>query len=261
MRQAVAVVIVAVAAVAAVGVFVTMVGRWRATAERVRCQDNLRQISNLYLLAEAKAVNAFPAGTVVVDPKLPPERRLSWVVPGLARLGHGELAAAIDLTAAWDADRNRSAGETFLAQLVCPAAVANKAARDAATLYYPGIAGIGPDAAIKAVDDPGAGMFRYDAPTRVADVKDGLSNTLMLIETADRPGPWIAGGPTSGRPLDPAPEPYIGPGRPFGGTHVGGANTAFADGSGRFFRDTGSPDVLERLAGIADGGRPILRNP
>jgi prepilin-type processing-associated H-X9-DG protein len=145
--------------------------------------------------------------------------------------------------------------------LVCPAAVATKPAQGDGLLYYPGMAGVGPNAATKAFDEPGAGLFRYDAPTRVADVKKGLANTLVLLETADRPGPWIAGGPTSVRPLDPAREPYLGPGRPFGGTHFGGANAAFADGSGRFLSNSISPDVLERLACIAEPGGPILRNP
>ena len=67
-------------------------------------------------------------------------------------------------------------------------------------------------------------MFRYDEPTILTDVKDGLSNTLMLLETADQPGPWIAGGPPTVRPLDPANRPYLGIGRPFGGCHLGGAN-------------------------------------
>lgn len=260
MRQAVAVVIVGVGATVAIGVLITLIGRSRANAERARCQDNLRQLANRYLLDEAKASNSFPAGTVAVDPKLPPERRLSWVVPGLARLGHDDVATAIDLTLPWNEGKNQTAGERFLVEMVCPAGVVDKAA-GAAVLNYPGMAGVGRDAATTAADKPGAGMFRYDSPTTIADVKDGLSNTLLLIETADRPGPWIAGGPTSIRPLDPVNEPYVGPGRPFGGLHFGGANTAFADGSARFFANSVSSGVLERLAGIADGGRSILRNP
>jgi hypothetical protein len=258
-RPVVTILVVVTAGLLAAGVSLTLVGRSRARAERARCQDNLRRIGNLYLLDEAKATNSFPPGTVIVNGQLPPDRRLSWLVPGLARLGHGDLAKSIDLAAPWDGDQNRSAAESFLVHLACPA-VAN-AGPVSAPLHYPGLAGVGPDAATRPVAAPGAGMFRYDAQTGVADVKDGLSNTLMLLETANGPGPWIAGGPTSVRPLDPANQPYLGAGRPFGGCHFGGANTAYADGSGRFIADTISSDVMELLAGIADGAQPILRNP
>jgi prepilin-type processing-associated H-X9-DG protein len=254
MRPVVTVLIIVVGLLVFGGLFIAAVPRWRSNADRARCQDNLRRICKRYLLDEAQATEAYPAGTVVVADR-PADRRLSWVVPGLTRLGHESVARAIDLTAAWDTEPNRTAGTTFLTELVCPAIVGQRPTDVSGPLHYPGMAGVGADAATKPPDARGAGLFRYDAPTRVADVKDGLSNTLMLAETAEHPGPWIAGGPPSVRPLDAALRPYIGPGRPFGGAHSGGANTAFADGSGRCIADGISPRVLELLAGIADGGR------
>lgn len=254
MRQVVTVLVVVAGVMVVVGLFVAAVPRWWSNADRVRCQDNLRRICKQYLLDEAQTTNSYQAGTVVVT-DLPPDRRLSWVVPGLTRLGYESLARSIDRTAAWDAAANKAVGQAFIPLLVCPAIDAFGPTDGSGPLDYPGLAGVGPDAATKPPDAPGAGMFRYDAPTTVADAKDGLSNTLLLVETAARPGPWIAGGPPSVRPLDPATRPYLGRGRPFGGAHPGGANTAFADGSGRFFADGVSPRVLELLAGIADGGR------
>ncbi|HEY1375400.1 MAG TPA: DUF1559 domain-containing protein [Gemmataceae bacterium] len=254
MRPVVTVLVVVVGVLVFGGLFIAAVPRWRSNADRARCQDNMRRICKRYLLDEAQATEAYPAGTVVVADR-PADRRLSWVVPGLTRLGHESVARSIDVGAAWEAPANRAAGTTFLTELVCPAIMGQRPADGAAPLHYPGMAGVGADAAAKPPDARGAGLFRYDAPTRVADVKDGLSNTLMLAETADRPGPWIAGGAPSVRPLDPALRPYLGPGRPFGGAHPGGANTAFADGSGRFIADDVGPRVLELLAGIADGGR------
>jgi len=261
MRRIVTIAVVAVGVVVLAGISVVLVGRSRAAAERARCLDNLRRICKQYLLDEAQTTKSFPAGTVVVDPKTPPERRLSWVVPGLTRLGHAELSTSIDVAAPWDDAANRSAAGTCLVHLVCPAVVPAVPADGRAPLYYPGIAGVGADAATTPSDRPGAGLFRYDTPTTVAEVKDGQSYTLMLIESGNQPGPWIAGGPTSVRPLVPAKRPYLGPGRPFGGCHFGGANVAFADGSGRFLADAISPTVLERLATIADGDKPLLSNP
>jgi prepilin-type processing-associated H-X9-DG protein len=100
-------------------------------------------------------------------------------------------------------------------------------------------------------------VFRYDAPTPVEALTDGVANCLVFLETAAEVGPWIAGGPTSVRPVDPATAPYVGPGRPFGGCHFGGANAAFADGSVRFLAERISPDVLELLAAIADGRQSV----
>lgn len=261
MRRIVTIVIVAVGVVVLAGISMVLVGRSRAAAERARCQDNLRRICKQYLLDEAQTAKAFPAGTVVVDAKTPPERRLSWIVPGLTRLGHADLSASVDLAAPWDDAVNRSAAGTFLVHLVCPAVVPAVPADRNAPLYYPGIAGVGVDAATTPADRPGAGMFRYDTPTTLAEIKDGQSHTLMLIESNNRPGPWIAGGPTSVRPLVWRDQPYLGPGRAFGGCHFGGANVAFADGSGRFLTDAISRTVLERLATIADGDKPVLSNP
>ena len=120
-------------------------------------------------------------------------------------------------------------------------------------MHYPGIAGVGQNAALKPATAPGAGVFRFDGPTFVINVKDGLSNVLLLLESGQDPRAWIAGGPSTVRPLDPARRPYIGIGRPFGGAHSGGANAALADGSGRFITDKIDPHILELLAGIADG--------
>src|SRR3954468_6098674 len=110
MRPVVTVLIVVVGVVVIAGLFVAAVPRWRGNADRVRCQDNLRRICKQYLLDEAQATHSYPAGTVVVA-DLPPDRRLSWVVPGLTRLRHESLARSIDRTAAWDAAANKALGQ------------------------------------------------------------------------------------------------------------------------------------------------------
>jgi hypothetical protein len=256
MPRVVAILVVVIGGSVVAGLVLMYVGRWRADAERVRCTDNLRRICQLYLVEEAQKTKAFPAGTLKVA-DLPPGRRLSWVVPGLTRLGHEEVADLIDLAEPWDAEVNRAAARTAVKQLICPALSDFRPNDGTAPFHYPGLAGVGANVALKPPDAPGAGMFRYHQPTLVSDVKDGLSNTLMLMETLRRPGPWIAGGMPTIRPLDPADRPkYLGPGRPFGGAHPGGANAANADGSARFINENVNPRVLELLVGIADGGQP-----
>jgi prepilin-type processing-associated H-X9-DG protein len=252
MRRAIAIGFAAFAGLLVLGFVLPLILRWRANADRARCMDNLRRLTTAALNDKA-----FPAGTVVVADR-PSEKRLSWVVPTLPRLGRAELANAIDHTAPWDADANRGPAATFLPGLVCPAVVSSPPAGGPAPLNYPGMAGVGSDAALLPADSPRAGVFRYDAPTPDAALRDGVSTCLVFLETAFQPGPWIAGGPPSVRALNPAQRPYLGTGRPFGGTHLGGANAAFADGSVRFFTDQTSPNVLEMLAAIADGQNPEI---
>jgi hypothetical protein len=70
-----------------------------------------------------------------------------------------------------------------------------------------------------------AGVFGINRKTRIADIKDGTSNTIMTTEASGQFGPWIAGGNPTIRSL--TKKPYIngpdGIGGPFtGGCNVGG---------------------------------------
>lgn len=257
MRIVVAIVVVVTGLVLAGGIITMLISRARSSADRIRCADNLRRICQPYLLEEAQRVQAFPAGTVKIA-GTSPDQRLSWIVPGLSRLGHDEVPKSIDLTKGWEGESNKAAGRAIIARLICPAVAGDRPADGMAPFDYPGVAGVGKEAALQPADAPGAGIFHYDDPTPTAAVKDGLANTLLLMETARRPGPWIAGGYSTVRGLDPGERPYIGFGKQFGGAHPGGANVSMADGSGRFISQNVSSRVLELLAGIADGDTPDI---
>jgi prepilin-type processing-associated H-X9-DG protein len=129
---------------------------------------------------------------------------------------------------------------------------------------YVGVAGVGTDAPSLPAGHRNAGVFGYDRRTALADVKDGTSNTLLILESARDNGPWARGGPATLRGLDRTDSPYLGTGRPFGGTHFAenilfwrgrstGCNAAMADGSVRFLQEAIAPRVLEALATIAGG--------
>ena len=120
-------------------------------------------------------------------------------------------------------------------------------------IHYVGIGGLGIDAPTLPGGHPRAGVFGYDHQTRMVDIKDGASTTMLLAETTFANGPWTAGGPATVRGLDPERQPYVGPDRQFGGSHRGGAMVAFADGSVRFLRGTIAPGVFEGLSTVAGG--------
>ena len=132
---------------------------------------------------------------------------------------------------------------------------------------YLGVAGVGPDADTLPPGDRRAGVFGLDRRLALEDITDGTSNTLLVLESARDNGPWARGGAATLRGLDPAERPYLGAGRPFGGTHFAenslfgrgkpvGCNAAMADGAVRFLQEAVSPQTLEALATVAGGDDP-----
>ena len=116
-----------------------------------------------------------------------------------------------------------------------------------------GIAGVGSDAAARSFGDPKIGAFGYDRRTAFVDVKDGTSNTVMVLESALGTDSWARGGFATIRGVNPEDKPYVGAGRPFGGTHLAGSNALMMDGSVWTLSDRISPEVVEALATIAGG--------
>lgn len=247
MSRAVTVAVLTFVAFTACGLFTPFALTMWGKSDRVVCQNNLRHVAGLSLAVEPATI---PAGTVVA-PGLTPEKRLSWYVSLLGALGRKDVFDKLDRAGGWASAANADARTVTFDKFHCPVAARDRPLSPGLTSYV-GCGGVGPDAPGMPVDRPGAGAFRYDEETPLAAIKDGTSNTLFLLETSDNPGPWLAGGPPTLRPLDPAKRPYLGPGRPFGGLHPNGCTVVFADGSFRFLADSASPDVLELLAGIAD---------
>lgn len=235
----------------------------RAAAVRAHCVNNLKQIG-LGLLNYHESFGAFPTGTVV-RPGLPPERRLSWLVLLIGFME--QVRFLIDFDASWDSDQNFVMKEHYdidqdrtlvrpvgsVAVFHCPAVTAGDPPRGPSHTHYVGIAGVGVDAPRLPLVDRRAGVFGYDRQTRLEDIKDGTSTTMAVAETGRSNGPWTAGGPPTVRGLDPARQPYLGPGRQFGGTHRGGALVLFADGSVRFLRNSIDRRLFEGLSTISGG--------
>jgi prepilin-type processing-associated H-X9-DG protein len=115
---------------------------------------------------------------------------------------------------------------------------------------YVGTAGIGPNAALLPRDSPAAGMWSYDESTKVADIRDGESNTLVALETSVDNGCWLAGGPATVCEYTPS-KPALGRQCQFGGLHPSGSMGVFVDGHVEFLADDISPQVFEALLTIA----------
>ncbi|CAN5228993.1 hypothetical protein BH11PLA2_BH11PLA2_21450 [soil metagenome] len=268
--------VLAAVAFLAFGFVIMFVTRTREQAAKVTCQNNLRALallgtpytrgdSGLVLPAKnSKSAASVWAGTVMND-KLQPHQRLSWVVEALPMLlepsvDTAKLLQSIDKSKAWEQSPNLEASQRLLRTLQCPASPVLPAPGQPAVTMYVGISGVGKNSALFPLTEPlsnRAGAFRYDSATPLAVISahDGLSQTLLFGQTTSDLGPWMQGGLSTVRGLEDieGAKPLIGVGGQFGGTIAGGCWFALCDGSVRFFRTTTEPKVLYALATIAGG--------
>ncbi|MDW8243748.1 MAG: DUF1559 domain-containing protein [Thermogemmata sp.] len=270
MRPVWTLLVAGVVAFVAVAFVLTFIQKYRLEAARVQSQHHLRQLAFAVLEVQTDTAGAFPvtvqaipAATVVLA-GVPAEQRLSWYAPILPRLdqrssGAAEALRLLDVQQPWTAPSNQQAARVLLKCAVCPLAERQALSMQFAPAHYVAIAGVGADAAsLKLADDAApparAGPWRYDAPTPLAAIRDGLSNTLLLGETSYQIGSWLRGGWTTTRGLDASPSapPLLGPAGQFGGFFPQGGHFAFCDASVRLLSGQISPDVLLQLAAMAD---------
>jgi hypothetical protein len=233
----------------------------REKARQEQCMSHLRQLalgSHQYV----ETYNIFPPG-IVAAPGIAPERCLGWVVPLTSASPEGPQLE-VDARHPWDEAPNwpprvigpsvegRSAEDRLFETLSCPSARFHNQTRRGG-LNYVGSAGLGPDAASVPLGDSHAGPFGYDRAVRFADIQDGLSSTMLFIETSTGIGPFTAGGPSSIRAVELGAGPQIGPRRAFGGLHDGIAFVALCDGTVKRAKETISPATFEALSTIRGG--------
>jgi prepilin-type N-terminal cleavage/methylation domain-containing protein len=246
------------------------ISKVKRSAIRMSCANNLRQLA-VGIHTHHDVQKHFLPGTVP-GTKLPPDQRLSFYAALLPYVEQDVVHKKLKLTQAWDSDANRDAipPHSSFRLFHCPewmgergmALGAPAAAGHLSITNYVGVAGVGTDAATLPADSPRAGMFGYDRVLKADQVKDGLANTAMMIETADELGPWLRGGPKTVRAFDPEVGQLSGDGLPFGGTHfldatlmepkrADGFHIMLGDGQVRYTRNTLHPDVLVALATVA----------
>jgi prepilin-type N-terminal cleavage/methylation domain len=131
--------------------------------------------------------------------------------------------------------------------------------------------------ALTCTPTPALALSPNPTPTRIAEILDGASNTILLVEDAGRPRRWLArqsGDPQAieGGPWNHFKGGLILQGKTAGGTpnlgrcpmnctnngevysfHAGGASATFADGSVRFLRESIDIRILARLITRAGG--------
>ena len=194
-------------------------------ARRVQCVNNLKQIA-LAMHNYHGSNNAFPR-PATLDQKGKP--LLSWRVAILPSLQQQELYDKFKQDEPWDSPHNKALLKEMPPVYRCP--IRSNAL--AYTTNYQVF--VGKDA-----------LFENDQGIGVADVTDGTSNTIMIVE-AKEAVPWTKPDDLS---FDPAAAPSL---RGAGSPHPGGFHASMADGSVRFLKNTIDLNVLRALITRAGG--------
>lgn len=234
------------------GILTPVLSSAREAARQASCQNNLRQIG-LALYAHHDSKKTFPAGGIEWRPPgNSTKRQLAWSAFLLPYLEQSAVYEDLDLSLPFDSERNRKAAATVIPVYICPTSVRGGALVEGrGPCDYGGITG----ERITSPNNPPKGLMIYDKKFRRSDVRDGLTNTIIVAEDSAWPdGQWINGRNIFDQafPINAAPG-FENDIRSF---HSGGANVVMADASARFL----SQDIEERtLAAICTRahGEPV----
>jgi prepilin-type N-terminal cleavage/methylation domain-containing protein/prepilin-type processing-associated H-X9-DG protein len=272
-----------------VGLLLPAVQNARGSAQRLACQNNLRQVG--LALHQYHNVNDTlpPKRNATSDPK-DPSAILGWMVFTLPYLEYESVYASAVDACSKDTDPLHNpphgAMEKVIRPYLCSVDGHNRAVRDqfgvlSSFSSYVGISGSWPPS-----NNVHVGALGW-AGVHFSSITDGLSNTAMVGERAVpdslQAGWWYPGfiahgtglrGPNNGLflggPALVGPEPCKLSGKPFGpgvpgnpcdrfhlwSLHTGGANFLFGDGAVRFLSYSIDDSIIFAIASI-DGGEVV----
>jgi prepilin-type processing-associated H-X9-DG protein len=282
-----------------IGLVLPAVQKAREAANRTACGNNLRQMGLACHNFET-AYGFFPASIKDTGPQR------SWAVQFLPWIEQGNVARTYDYTRHWCEPQNAAAVGRQIKSFYCPSSPSGyRTAGGGAEIKVTDANGIetvvqytfGPGACTDyavidevkedvlhagLADRTGYGILKEDQFPRVADVTDGTSNTLMIVECGGRPEWWVRGQQVAtDNNVDDAP--WASRGNDFGldgfdladyeaeagpcavncsnsnevyGFHPGGAQCCFGDGSVRFVNQNVTTRMFGRLV-TRNGGETV----
>jgi prepilin-type N-terminal cleavage/methylation domain-containing protein/prepilin-type processing-associated H-X9-DG protein len=155
----------------------------REAARRMKCQNNLKQLALAALMYE-QTYQAFPNACL-----WPPEH--GWGPFLLPFLEQQAVSNVYRFDVPFDDPANFAATNQAISTFICPSAPTRTASTDPAGVcdYVP-MYNVDPTAIRRGVISPRSnpdGILYYNARLTLADVQDGTSQTLLLVEDAGRP--------------------------------------------------------------------------
>jgi prepilin-type N-terminal cleavage/methylation domain-containing protein/prepilin-type processing-associated H-X9-DG protein len=252
----------------------------REAARRIQCCNNIKQLGlalHNYLDVSGTLPMGYIARSSFVDGASDTAPGWSWAAMILSPLEQGTLFNAANFGLAVEAAQNQTVIQSMIAAFLCPSDVTSgpfqlfDASRNTLTTAAPSsyaacVGGNETDTATGIHDDGlGTGAFFRNSRIRLAEITDGTSNTIALVERAwsKASGVWagavtngtirrglLNGCPTTGALFYPAATLVQAHchlintnSDPDGGLddcsslHPGGANFLFADGSVHYLKN------------------------
>ena len=269
-----------------IGLLIPAVQKVRAAAARLQCENNLKQMA-LALHNYENTYKAFPPGRTTVFPMH------SWTAAILPYIEQQNVFNLYKYNTDWNNPANYAAIQTQVAIFNCPV-TPEQPRFDTTISSQPACGDYSTVSAIK--NFVGVNCFGYvnvtnpddarligalvrDNKTRILQITDGTSNTIMVAEDAGRPGAFMTGGAKivvnpimkEGGWADPGAPFSIDGSNPGDGSvpgpcpincsnnsevyswHDAGANVSFADGSVHFLSSSIDLCTLAKLVTRAGG--------
>ena len=221
--------------VAVIGILIALllpaVHAAREAARRNQCMNNMKQIG-LALDNYHHAHGSFPPAYIPDENGDPMH---SWRVLILPYLEQGYLYDEYDFSQPWDSPHNLQVTDVAIPIYQCSSET------------LPGST----DTSYLVITGPGT-LFDGDKAAQIDEVSDGISNTILLVESSESAVHWT-------EPYDLELSSFtINQGMSeIRSQHPGGSNVVFGDGSVRFLPDTISEAELEGMTTIA-GGEQVM---
>jgi len=203
-------------------------------ARRAQCSNYLKQIGLAMHNYHDVWGSLPPAYTVDEDGN----RLHSWRTLILPFMEQAALYDQIRLDEPWNSEHNRRFAETAIQGYNCPSNPV-----PGTDTHYMAIVGE-------------QALFRGGEPTCFAEVLDGTSNTLMIVEVRESATHWMEPVDLDMEQMQMRPN---GGSSEMGSWHPGGAQAVFADGSTHFLSETIDTATLKALV-TREGGEGVPMN-
>jgi prepilin-type processing-associated H-X9-DG protein len=203
-------------------------------SRRSQCRNNLKQIG-LALHNYHDVHGCFPPAYVTDAAGRP---LYGWRVLILPYIEQKPLYDQFCLDEPWDSLNNLTLSQTPIDEFGCPSDESWRTKGAAATTNYLAVVGSGT-------------MWPGNTSRCFADVADGTSNTIAVVEVLNSGVHWAEPRDLHADQMAPNVNPEVGQGISSG--HPGGANVAFVDGHVSYLPSDIPPETIRAMRSIAGG--------